>query len=105
MKKVFLTLIVCGFAFCGEFTPVKVPPQKAEKIMQDLHRALKNCNDGARIKSLSKELENALFPLEDFDFSHDYDPEIIDELRRIDRENKAFLTKFALTSSCKLSEL
>ena len=105
MKKIVLALAVCAFAYCEEFTPVKVSPEQAEKIMQDLHKALKACNDGPRIKSLSKKLEDALFPLEDFDFSHEYDPKVIDELRRIDRTNKMFLTKFVLTSSCELSEL
>ncbi|MDA3078220.1 hypothetical protein OFO07_04715 [Campylobacter sp. JMF_06 NA1] len=105
MRKIALICAFCACVFGAEFTPMKVSPQKTEQIMQDLHKSLEACKDGARIKALSKELEKALFPLEDLDFAHEYDPAQIDELRRIDRENKAFLTKFAITSGCKLADL
>lgn len=102
MKKILVFCAVLVFAFGGEFTAVKFSPEQTEKMMKELHSRLEKCQTDERTKKLISDLEDAFYPLEDMDFSHDYDPEIIDKLRRLNVQNQRFLTNFVLTSGCKL---
>ena len=102
MKKILVFCVFLAFAFGGEFTAVKFSPEQTEKMMKELHSRLEKCQTDERTKKLISDLEDALYPLEDMDFSHDYDPEIIEKLRRLNVQNQRFLTHFVLTSGCKL---
>ena len=102
MKKILLFCAVSVFAFGGEFTAVKFSPEQTEKMMKELHSRLEKCQTDERTKKLISDLEDAFYPLEDMDFSHDYDPQIIEKLRRLNAQNQRFLTHFVLTSGCKL---
>ena len=102
MKKFLISCAILAFAFGGEFTPVKFSPEQTEKMMNELHSRLEKCQIDERTKKIIKDLEDAFYPLEDMDFSHDYDPEVIEKLRRLNMQNQRFLTNFVLTSNCKL---
>lgn len=102
MRKILISCAVLAFAFGGEFTAVKFSPEQTEKMMNELHQRLEKCQTDDRTKKLVKDLEDAFYPLEDMDFSHDYDPQIIEKLRRLNAQNQRFLTHFVLTSGCKL---
>ena len=102
MKKILAFCVVFVFAFGGEFTAVKFSPEQTEKMMSELHSRLEKCQTDGRTKKLIRDLEDAFYPLEDMDFSHDYDPQILEKLRRLNVQNQRFLTNFVLTSGCKL---
>ena len=102
MKKILVFCAVLVFAFGAEFTAVKFSPEQTEKMMKELHSRLEKCQTDERTKKLISDLEDAFYPLEDMDFSHDYDPQIIEKLRRLNAQNQRFLTHFVLTSGCKL---
>ena len=102
MRKILISCVVLAFAFGGEFTAVKFSPEQTEKMMSELHSRLEKCQTDERTKKLVRDLEDAFYPLEDMDFSHDYDPQIIEKLRRLNAQNQRFLKHFVLTSGCKL---
>ena len=102
MKKILVFCAVLVFAFGGEFTDVKFSPEQTEKMMKELHSRLEKCQTDERTKKLISDLEDAFYPLEDMDFSHDYDPSVLEKLRRLNMQNQRFLTHFVLTSGCKL---
>ena len=102
MKKILVFCAVLVFAFGGEFTAVKFIPEQTEKMMKELHSRLEKCQTDERTKKLISDLEDAFYPLEDMDFSHDYDPSVLEKLRRLNMQNQRFLTHFVLTSGCKL---
>ncbi|MDA3080041.1 MULTISPECIES: hypothetical protein [unclassified Campylobacter] len=102
MKKILVFCVVLAFAFGGEFTAVKFSPEQTEKMMKELHSRLEKCQTDERTKKLISDLEDAFYPLEDMDFSHDYDPSVLEKLRRLNMQNQRFLTHFVLTSGCKL---
>ena len=102
MKKILVFCAVLVFAFGAEFTAVKFSPEQTEKMMKELHSRLEKCQTDERTKKLIRDLEDAFYPLEDMDFSHDYDPSVLEKLRRLNMQNQRFLTHFVLTSGCKL---
>ena len=102
MKKILVFCAVLVFAFGAEFTAVKFSPEQTEKMMKELHSLLEKCQTDERTKKLISDLEDAFYPLEDMDFSHDYDPSVLEKLRRLNMQNQRFLTHFVLTSGCKL---
>ncbi|MBR2157601.1 MAG: hypothetical protein IJ923_06260 [Campylobacter sp.] len=102
MKKILVFCAVFVFAFGGEFTAVKFSPEQTEKMMKELRSRLEKCQTDERTKKLISDLEDAFYPLEDMDFSHDYDPSVLEKLRRLNMQNQRFLTNFVLTSGCKL---
>lgn len=78
MKKILVFCAVLAFAFGAEFTAVKFSPEQTEKMMKELHSRLEKCQTDERTKKLIRDLEDAFYPLEDMDFSHDYDPSVLE---------------------------
>lgn len=106
MKNIIFAMLICASALiASEYTPTKYSPKETENLMKEFHQRLNDCKIDNRTKELSKELERAFYPLDDFDFSNHYDPEVISELRRLNLQNQQFLANFVMTSECRLDKL
>ncbi|MCI6989068.1 MAG: hypothetical protein MR902_05795 [Campylobacter sp.] len=106
MKNIIFILVALVLTLnASEYTQVKYTLKETENLIKEFHQRLNDCKIDDRTKELSKEIERAFYPLDDFDFSNHYDPEIISELRRLNLQNQQFLTNFVMTSDCKIDSL